>query len=710
MKGYNSKILKGNTVSGNQLKIPRAQSILNVALHHPYVRDVSCRINDLGDEIIFLKLIRLEVPDEPAFDLREEEKIAIVCHKEDIYIPEVYALREDFPLELPHSNARPFTRPVSLCVSDVSFADIRPMFNAFDFINSIRRWFNLNCVNQLHEINRPLEVYFAPTNVCCVLNLPDDLSNPYVRYKTKTNISSTLEFVEKSQANRYLICVPTEKVCANNFVHIPRCLGDLHSIKTVNSIPVSDYILVFLTNSVAGKAILPMSLLVIIDQISSDGKKESKGVFLINFQVSPSTVISKRKALSDNQFQAWYENLPIDVITLTEMISRKLNALANSVHDSFSKVAFVGTGTLGASVIDLFIREGCAESVAIVDFDLLMPHNLSRHILTTDRVMMPKVYSIKESYHGILGQRIIAVNENLLTLNQNDKKRVFDDTQLVADFSTSIAVERWLAMDARPYRRCTSFLNPRGDEIVLMMEDKSRHHRLDLLEMDYYRNLIIDSRFEHHLDQATTIRTNTFSCRGESVILNYENIRALSAIVSSQIRRNYLQDGSSLSVWHFDPNSGTVSNSLMDISEWSVKEVNGIKVYLSSYVENRIKEISDNNPSVETGGCLFGSYDRDYNNIYVFYMLEAPDDSVHTPCSFVRGANGLAQEYSRITKLTYHQVRCLGEWHSHPKMLNAPSETDKKQFAIQWSTQQSQDLPFVQAIFGKNGLYVNAIM
>ena len=32
----------------------------------------------------------------------------------------------------------------------------------------------------------------------------------------------------------------------------------------------------------------------------------------------------------------------------------------------------------------------------------------------------------------------------------------------------------------------------------------------------------------------------------------------------------------------------------------------------------------------ETGGCLFGSYDRDHNIIYVYYMVPAPEAVSYT--------------------------------------------------------------------------------
>ena len=91
-------------------------------------------------------------------------------------------------------------------------------------------------------------------------------------------------------------------------------------------------------------------------------------------------------------------------------------------------------------------------------------------------------------------------------------------------------------------------------------------------------------------------------------------------------------------------------------------------------------------------------------------MIPAPVDSIHLPVSFVRGFNGLTDEYERITKLTYHQVRYLGEWHSHLNMSKSPSSADDQQFNELSNEQKSQDLPFVQIIHGNDGLYIRAIM
>jgi hypothetical protein len=313
-------------------------------------------------------------------------------------------------------------------------------------------------------------------------------------------------------------------------------------------------------------------------------------------------------------------------------------------------------------------------------------------------------------YQGIFKQKITDIEGNYLTLSKHDKERMNNNTQLIIDASTSISVERHLAREQGGFRRCTSFLNPKGDDLVLLMEDTARVHSLDLLEMDYYRNLIEDHRFENHLEQTGKARTNTFSCREESVILNYENVRVLAAILSQQIRKHFLDEKEILNVWHFSIEDGTVESQSMSVSMWRHFSSSAVTVFLSSVVEAKMKRMYDASPDAETGGCLFGSYDKDSGVVYVYYMIEAPEDSIHTPVSFVRGFGGLTVEYERITTLTYHQVRYLGEWHSHPNMPNRPSTTDDKQFEEMSAEQQSQDLPFIQMIYGNNGLYIRGMM
>lgn len=89
-------------------------------------------------------------------------------------------------------------------------------------------------------------------------------------------------------------------------------------------------------------------------------------------------------------------------------------------------------------------------------------------------------------------------------------------------------------------------------------------------------------------------------------------------------------------------------------------------------------------------------------------MHPAPCDSQSTPASFIRGCEGLSQVKNEISRRTYHQVAYLGEWHSHPNGNCAPSSTDKEQFRQMSDWLEQEDLPFVQAISGNDGIYINA--
>ena len=717
---YYHKIIEGTVLNGEHLELPRAHSIYDVARYQqPYVTDIECRSNEHGDEIILLKLCFLEVPDQPVFSIHEEEEIAIICHSEEKRLPEVYALRKDFPIGLPHSIATPFVRPVLLCVSDIEYADMRPQFNAYDFLKSIRRWFNLNSINKLHENDRPLDMYYMPKEVCCILNQAD-WDKTYVKYTQISNIknqivTSTIKFVDKLTGNptHYLIQLPVKKVYSDNFVRIPQRMGDFQNINSTEEFTLIDILKQDLSKLKKRYVNLPILLLITINQKRTNGNDESYDYFIIKTEnnTTINKIIDKMRKLSSSKFEEWFYRIQVKIALAEIMVSRRLNSIFNGITSSFSKISILGAGTLGSSVIDHIVREGIAEEIVIADYDILNPHNLSRHTMAIDKVMKTKLQAIKETYNGIFGQRINIIEKNALSMTEYEERRFFKDTQLVVDFSTSIAVEHHLANKDGQYRRCTSFLNLKGDEIVLMMEDKDRHHRLDLLEMDYYRNLIVDKRFKHHLEQGQNIRTNNFSCRAESTILNYENVRILSAIVSSQIRKHYMENECYLGIWRFDTSNGTVESIPMRISSWRILFSNeNCTVWLSLDVEEEINQMSINSSTVETGGCLFGSYDRDYNTIYIYYMMLAPKDSIQLPVSFIRGFEGLEEEYERISKLTYNQVRYLGEWHSHPNMSNLPSSTDNQQFKELSEEQQAQDLPFVQIIHGNNGLFVRGVM
>ena len=654
--------------------------------------------------------MRLDIPDMPEYPIMTCEEVAVCCRKEDLLMPEVYALRKDFPLGLPHSNVLPFSRPVSLCVSDVPFQDIKPQFNAFDFINYIIRWFNLNSLGKLHEKDRPLEIFFQTNKFCGLVNEPSSIKR-FGKYVKQTKATSTLEFVEKRKATHYVFLIGTISKISNCLPFLPQTIGELKSLITTENKAFLDTLIDYIWKT-DKKSDLPFIIVLGVQNRDDNHKRTDWAIIKTEVSIREIITQKKRTVFDDVAFMCWFSSLPITVELLLDNPCKEINASQNRKVKLFRKVACIGTGTIGANIIDHIVREGIADEVCVVDFDILGPHNLSRHILPVCDIMKSKVKSLKSFYKDIANQKITAIDCNYLNLNDSDLNLLYANTDLIIDASTSIAVERAMAFSksSKAIRKCTVFLNPKGTDLVLMMEDKAICQRLDLLEMSYYYNLLTIDALALHLDTSEQRRTNSFSCRSESNIMDYDNIGMLSSVASQQIQIAYQKEEPLLSIWCIDQENSTISKIPLTILSWNLYTTNNINVYCSKEIMDDIEKCKNSDLSKETGGCLFGCYDVDKRNIYVFYQHHAPKDSKCSATFFERGCNGMNEVLEKISKKTYHQVRYIGEWHSHPNASCSPSSLDKEQFVKMSKQMNNEDMPFVQLIFGNNGIYINAKM
>lgn len=145
----------------------RAKSIALAALNNPAYILNPVFVKRADDSEVILVTLDIEVYQNPLNGIEEQEDIAIVCHPEDDSFPEVYALRNNFQLGLPHTNLRIEDHPVCLCVTEQLFQEVKHRFNPFEFIESIRRWLTLMSQDKLHAEDQPLEPFFFPERIYC---------------------------------------------------------------------------------------------------------------------------------------------------------------------------------------------------------------------------------------------------------------------------------------------------------------------------------------------------------------------------------------------------------------------------------------------------------------------------------------------------------------------------------------------------------------
>lgn len=707
---YNKKIIKGSEVRGENLRLPRALSVYRAALRHSYVDVVKCLRRSDESEVLIMNFHTLEIPDYPAFDIKSSEQVVIVCSCEDSDHPEVYALRHDFPIGLPHSNAKPFQRPISMCISEIAFEDVRLNFNSLQFLESIRRWFNLNSINALHEKDRGLEVFFQIQNACCIIGSRDNKN--FGIYSKVSDNASTLDFTsEKSKATHVLVDIVAEPSVYANFACLPSCIGDLSEVTNVEGNSISKCILDLMDYYRTFLLDLPIIVIFRIKQ-KDNNRKNRTDLFAFEIPVKACDIFTRLKKNSFKNFINWFEQIAIQVQICQLPPIRTFNRIINKTEQNLSKITLIGVGTLGSNILDHFVRQGLADEIAISDHDIFMSHNVARHVLLPKDVMKKKVHALASHYTGMLEQKITAIPSNALHLTCYENEKLFKKTQLIIDASTSPTVERMLAIEQLPSnnRRCTVFLNPKGTDLVMFMEDEYRNNRLDLLEMLYQRELILSPALSKHMEDPTKEPTNAFNCRSVSAILDYDNIGILSSVASQQIKSSYGKSEAVASLWMINQADSSVSRYVIPVTSWDEYKVDNIKLYVLNAALNDIKAAYSKSSGDETGGCLFGCYDRDRQIVYVIYAADAPEDSIKTPDSFIRGSKGMIDLKNKIQKLSAYQVGYIGEWHIHPKMVNSPSLDDRKQFEVMSKVCIFDDIPFVQCIYGNNGLYINATM
>lgn len=712
MRDYNDKILRGSVINGDQLKHSRAKAIYRAACIHDHVEVVQCVRNSALDEIITIKLTRLQIPEYPDYPIQTEEVVAIICRKQDDSWPEVYATREDFPLGLPHSNAMPYKRPVSMCVVDYSFYDVRLQFSAYDFISSIQNWFEKNSIGELHEADRPIEIFMAPNGVCVQKGVLD-IAKSYVKFKAVTEFTATFSLVDRTDATHSYITVLAEQSIATSMVYKPHTLGELADI--IKLVKIHSLILHITHECVLMHTQVnnyPLLLVVSTNQKRANGNDVRYGLFVVDLNVTPRSIAQHALKSSQESHYDWLRSLPIKLYEYRDGISRELNRIVNGTLVSINHITIIGTGTLGSNLIDHFIRKGVGKRMMIVDNDYYLPHNYGRHMLPACNIMEKKAIAMKKLYSDVENQHITPLFRDACKLTDSEQSQFYGDADLIVDASTILAVERHLARDISISngRCCSIFLNPQGTDLVLLMEDKARTERLDLLEMAYYSALLENDSLQNHLEVPEQQRTSTFSCRSESNIIDYDDVGVLASIASREIQRHYQGQEAVIEIWRINKPQGDVFKVTVPINEWDIYMIDDVIVYVSKSLQEIMDKERIEWKDLETGGCLCGCYDRDRRIIYVFAQIPAPADSKHESTYFERGTMGLNEAKQQIAKRTYYQVRYLGEWHSHPQGEPYPSLLDKQQFEKLDNELIQQDVPFVQMISTPKGFYVNCRM
>ena len=727
--------IESEVVSADNLKISGAEAFAKGVKTATYARLVECRRTTSSSEIIVFDA-EVEVGQKNVHDIRCLERIAVEFDGSDTTMPEVLALRCDFPL-VPHLNLRLDEFPRSLCVTEQKYHEWNLRSTGVTFLEEIRQWLALTAKGKLHAEDQPLEPLLADSK--------DKLIIPYDLFTHATDsefllvsnkygvfIAEHPESVDENSNLFEYVAFPflIEPQCHGVIRRTPTTLSELHEFLKVSNTDLLGQLrnhLKVWRNQHPEKEKLKARLALIIGLLGT--RNENAAPERLDLRAFLTIETIKKVGIeiglweeSDDEIGQLIQidrnkkgdQIQMGMLNPVFSFSRKDAARLNdlSVQDS-RKIAAVGLGSLGSQVFMNLIRSGYGEWI-LIDDDFLLPHNLARHALDGFSIGYPKVCSLATNANKTIKGKPIAgwiVVDVLNPLESPESlqelKEAFGSADIILDASASIPVARYLVHDIdSSARRISICLNPLGTDVIILAEDEKRATTLDSLEMQYYRYLINEPSLENHLLRPTERIRYATSCRDVSSTIPQDFVALQAAICSRTIHQVTHDEKAFLSIWCTDANQFNVQRHLIPTEntiscgqdEWTLCTDNG---FINKVYKARAEKLPN-----ETGGVLVGTYDMQRKIVYVVDCLPSPPDSEEWPTVYIRGCQGLSSQVEEINQITAGQLEYIGEWHSHPPGCSVdPSQADRQVFDWLSNLMKVDGLPPLMLIVGDPDKY-----
>lgn len=732
----------GNICGTDQLVSDKAKQLLDYlnSGHNPFVVLDECRTNDTKD--IILLNVWPELSQLRVHDIRTNEPIAVHFDKQDTFIPNVFAIREDFPRKIPHLNLEDEGRPASLCLYNEPYRDIKPFWTPPRFIERIRTWLRDTASGTLHGDDQPLEPLFLGSGERIIL--PTSLySAAEEQFSLKRLVlvetGDAIRAVEigslpegyQPKAGNYpptAFCVKLPPQEHGVISHTPRNLHDVSLLmssagydlfgelfKAVkagdlsidNTVLNSCFCLIGWFPKSRNTGTRPettdiwvfASARTVADVLNDIGVHGSYSEDRKNGKTTVTSLLLARDETKNG------ENIEIYLLNPTYELSSSLAATLNGFERaSNTKILTIGGGAIGSHIVLNSIKSGFGKWV-LVDEDILLPHNIARHALDGSYLGLPKVLAIEMASNQSINDNpvIETFKADFVYPGDSEEKIIahLEDTAVILDLSASVSVAWHVTHNITSNaRRISMFLTPSGKDFIILAEDTARETRLDLLEMLYYRELIRNENLSNHLKAASKTRYAN-SCRDLSSQISQDHVALHSAIASRNLKNIINRDHACIKIYRTDENMqvACIDVQIEDFARLSVDDWN---IFVSDSVIKGMFKLRNHRLPNETGGVLVGFFNSQHRVIYIVDMIGGISDSIEYPNAFIRGHKDLAKRISSIQSLTAGNLTYVGEWHSHPNNTKCWPSSDDHQ-VISWIDEHMsvEGLPSVMLIAGE---------
>lgn len=725
----------------SELTISRAKALLDAVLRQ---RDYSLiqilRHPIDGAAALECLVVEVECDDVPPKNqtgIQYRERLALCIPNDTKRLPEVLALRRDFPI-LMHQNQGVPGAPASLCLYFEPSIVVMRSWTPQAFLSRIQWWLERSARGDLHPADQPVEHLFFASKYELVLpwNLENLLQNPdqrfvIVRQKERPDEGFTC-FLMPAGPN-----IPQTKTSKHIDLHLPSVV---HGFVERDPATLGQLADLLTRRGVDLIGPLRAALQANIGQEGASSSENDQGTVILlhiplsrSADVAPDSVAHRaffipsnslelgiacgalfvhegryyRELLNQLTHTAWRDQLvqPMEVLKQNDgTMARQQAGIA--VEGPTGVV--IGAGSLGSALLNLWGRSGWGRWT-VIDKDHVKPHNLSRHAAYAQHVGEMKAMVAAELHAAVMqgATQITPIVADACDIWQEPVSSSLNAANLIVDASTTLEYPRLTSgIDTLP-RHCSVFVAPNGNAAVLLAEDAMRLHRLRTLESQYYRALIEQDWGRTHLTGHTGTFWSGASCRDISLVMPYSCIMGHASTLAEQIRSAAAGEHALIRVWQRDPERGAVDVHDVPVMAERHLELEGLDLYFDEGVLSQLHKLRQLGLPNETGGVLLGYYDFNIKAVVVVMGLPAPPDSKASSTSFERGIKGLAEAVNAASTRTAGMVRYIGEWHSHPPgHASSPSRDDLVQLIHLTLGMADDGLPAVQLIVGENDVHI----
>jgi E2/UBC family protein A/ThiF family protein/JAB domain-containing protein similar to deubiquitination enzymes len=716
----------GISITQDESICPELQGFLTAVKRNPFVHLIDIQKNDLGEAVIIE--IRTELPQRPPVPIQRVERVAIVISQINDIPPTVLALRKNFPETL-HQNLVKRGSPKSFCLFEEAYSEVRLRLTPEMFLQRIANWLARAAVEELHQDNQPIEPLLLTRNRIIfdpkIFDLQKEDKQEIVVFSYSEDPlllrAVSVDNIPNDLKKKSFVLFPIDappwhlrviEYSPENFEELAALLNrlqvDLESL-------VREFVRDLLQSS-NSKSYLDKKVIMLLrlpKTRAQDGPVEGLPEFW-SFWVSATVEeLSIQLGIRAKQgkelgillgppISSDLDKIKVLPLKPTYALDEQFARLLSGVQESNQEIVTIGAGALGSQAILNLARQGFGKW-HIVDPDFMLPHNLSRHALTSAFEGQPKSIALSLEINQLLNSKDVATPYPVDILGLADKSsklwKAMEKSDLIIDFSTSRAVSKFLVISPFRGRKICIFITASGNHLVALAEGISA--RAPTLEdLDYQlAATIVDNPDLSNTYSSPKFTSFAGSCRDTSVQLAQDTVGMFAAISAKFIKSLATQDDPLISVWAFDNASLEVRCHQLTVFGVKSSEKNGWTVRISDQANREMQHYRASRLPNETGGVLLGAFDVAHQIIYVSKALPSPEDSVEWPTTYIRGMNGLKEKVEGIKAITGNELSYVGEWHSHPrKYSNSPSELDLVAHSILQQEMNIEGLPGLMLI------------